>query len=192
LVDVYRANVKRVYAYFGYHVRADVAEELTATTFERVVRFWDSYDSERRVESWIFAIARHVLADHFRREASQPTISLDAEPQLNRLWATARDPLTRRISVETIKQWLMLLNPRQREIVALRYGADLPPRDIARAVGLSEANVHQILSRAVGLLRRELTAERSARNAGPAGGSPGAPDASAMNRLAPPPGAADG
>ena len=44
------------------------------------------------------------------------------------------------------------LNDRQREVLALRFAADLPAAEIARQLGLSEANVHQISSRA---LRRE-------------------------------------
>jgi RNA polymerase sigma factor (sigma-70 family) len=184
--------VKQVYAYFAYYVEADVAEELTATTFERVVRFWDSYDPERGlVRSWILTTARHVLADHFRRRKHDGTVSsLDAEPHLLEARASTRDPLAVRMSVETLKHWLTLLNPRQMEIVALRYGADLTPREIGVALELSEANVHQILSRALRLLREELSAERPVHIAEHA--EPGADqDPRGASRLAPPQGAAD-
>jgi RNA polymerase sigma-70 factor (ECF subfamily) len=45
------------------------------------------------------------------------------------------------------------LPPRQRELIALKYGADMTNRAIARATGLSESNVGTILHRAVEALR---------------------------------------
>jgi RNA polymerase sigma factor (sigma-70 family) len=60
---------------------------------------------------------------------------------------------------------LSQLAPREREVVALRYGADLSTADIARTLGLSEANVLQILSRALRRLRRELEASGVTGNA---------------------------
>ncbi len=48
-----------------------------------------------------------------------------------------------------MKAWLLVLRPREQEVVALRYGADLTTSEIARCLGPSEANVHQIASRAL-------------------------------------------
>jgi RNA polymerase sigma factor (sigma-70 family) len=55
-----------------------------------------------------------------------------------------------------LKHWLGRLSAREREVLALRYGADLPTAEIARALDLSEANVLQISSRALRRLRRAL------------------------------------
>jgi RNA polymerase sigma-70 factor, ECF subfamily len=48
---------------------------------------------------------------------------------------------------------LATLPPRQRELIAMKYGADMTNRAIARATGLSESNVGTILHRAVEDLR---------------------------------------
>lgn len=45
----------------------DIAEELTAETFERVVRFHHSY-TEENVGGWIRAIARNTFINYYRRE----------------------------------------------------------------------------------------------------------------------------
>ena len=45
------------------------------------------------------------------------------------------------------------LRPRERELIALKYGASLTNRAIADVIGLSESNVGTTLSRIVHLLR---------------------------------------
>ena len=47
LQQVYRSNVSSVYAFFSYSVDATTAEDLTAATFERVVRSWRRFDASR-------------------------------------------------------------------------------------------------------------------------------------------------
>ncbi len=71
LRDVYRGNVSAVYAFFTYSVDAGTAEDLTAATFERVVRSWRRYDARRAtVRTWVLVIARNILTDHFAGRAT--------------------------------------------------------------------------------------------------------------------------
>lgn len=51
---------------------------------------------------------------------------------------------------------LSALSDREREILALRYGADLRSPDIATLMGLSVSNVQQITSRSLRRLRAAL------------------------------------
>jgi RNA polymerase sigma-70 factor (ECF subfamily) len=197
LHEVYRGNVSAVYAFFAYSVDATTAEDLTAATFERVVRNWRRYDHRRAsVRTWILVIARNLLADHFRRERYRRGPSFDEHPSLAGWTSEADDPAERCASVDGIKAWLLLLRPREREVLALRYGADLPTGEIARCLALSEANVHQIVSRALRRLRVLLaaahveeseeaevsgTAERDGRRA-PSGTAPGHPRSASRRR----------
>jgi RNA polymerase sigma factor (sigma-70 family) len=167
LQEAYRDNVGSVYAYFAYFVGAGVAEDLTAATFERVVRAWKSFDPQRATErTWIFAIARNILTDHYRRQQHRSGPSLDEQPGLLSELASADDPAARRLSIEAVKDWLSRLAPREREVLALRYGADLSTAEIARALGLSQANVHQIASRALRRLREDAESSEASRTAG--------------------------
>jgi RNA polymerase sigma-70 factor, ECF subfamily len=155
LHDVYRDHVNAVYAFFAYSVSDQVAEELTATTFERVVRHWARFDpSLSSQRTWIMAIARNALVDHFRRSSHRSGPSLDDVPLLLERVASTEDAAERYASVDLVKGWLARLSPREREVLALRYGADLSTADIAASLDLSEANVLQISSRALRRLRR--------------------------------------
>jgi RNA polymerase sigma-70 factor (ECF subfamily) len=164
---VYRKHVSAVYAFFAYSVSHHVAEELTSATFERVVRSWGRFDPARSAQrTWILTIARNLLTDHYRQQRHRVGPSLDEHPELaeSRL-AGGEDLAERHVTSATVKEWLSRLHPREREVLALRYGADLATADIARLLGLSEANVLQISSRALRRLRTELSSEELSGNA---------------------------
>jgi RNA polymerase sigma factor (sigma-70 family) len=158
LLEVYRQNVHAIYAFFSYSVSHETAEDLTAATFERVVKHWSRFDpATSRPRTWILAIARNLLADHFRRQSHRTAISLDEHPALATSLASTSDPLGHALSRDTVRSWLGRLEPREREVLALRFAADLPASDIARHLALSEANVHQIASRALRRLHDQIS-----------------------------------
>jgi RNA polymerase sigma-70 factor (ECF subfamily) len=158
LRKVYRENVGAVYAFLAYSVSRDVAEDLTSATFERVVRAWASFDPSRSsVRAWVLVIARHLLTDHYRRQRHRAGPSLDEHPVILDTLVTPDDATARFIEADTAKSWLGELTQRERDVLALRYGADMTAAEIARALDLSEANVHQVSSRALRRLRTLLT-----------------------------------
>ena len=133
---MYREHVSAVYTFLAYSVPADIAEELTSATFERVVRHWGRFDARRSSQrTWILPIARNLLTDHFRQRRRRLGPSLDEHPELGENIAIRRRPRRAAASVETVKGWLSMLGEREREVVAMRYGADLSTAEIARLVG---------------------------------------------------------
>jgi RNA polymerase sigma factor (sigma-70 family) len=156
---VYREHVSAVYGFFSYSVGPDTAEDLTAATFERVVRSWAQFDPSRSSErTWIFTIARNLLTDHWRWRRHRRGPSIDANPELVESIAGADDPLARSLDRDTLKGWLEQLGEREREVLALRYVADLSVAEIAECLDLSVANVHQICSRSLRRLRSSISA----------------------------------
>ena len=153
---VYRTHVSAVYAFFAYAVGRSTAEDLASAAFERVIRSWSSFDPARGSErTWILAICRNLLTDHHRRQQHRDATSLDEHPALLDTLAGTEVAYTRRLDRDELRGWLAALGDREREILALRYGADLKADDIAELTGLSTANVHQILSRSLRKLRAE-------------------------------------
>ena len=78
---VYDEHVWRVYGFFAYRVgHQDAAEDLTQATFERALRAWSRFDPRRASEStWLLAIARNLLIDHYRRDRSSLTEPIEEE-----------------------------------------------------------------------------------------------------------------
>jgi RNA polymerase sigma-70 factor (ECF subfamily) len=155
---VYRTHVRHVFAYFGYSVTHAVAEDLTSQTFERVIASWDRYDPSRSGErTWILTIAKNILIDHKRREKHRGAVSLDEHPALLDSFAAREDLHSQAVAMASFADWLQDLGDRERQVLALRFAADLAPSDIARLLDLSTANVHQIISRALRRLRTGRT-----------------------------------
>jgi RNA polymerase sigma factor (sigma-70 family) len=163
LSRLYREHVAAVYGFFAYSVREPVAEDLTSATFERVLRSWKAFDPRRGSErGWILAIARNLLVDHYRRQRLRDAVSTDEHPLLLEALATGDEPFVRALAADELRRWLAILGERERQIVALRYAADLPAAEIAEMVGLTAANVHQILSRSLRRLREAAGVTSSA------------------------------
>jgi RNA polymerase sigma-70 factor (ECF subfamily) len=149
--------VDAVYAFFAYSVARPVAEDLTSATFERVIRSWKSYDPRKAgVRTWVLTIARNQLTDHYRRSSHRTARSIDEEPALLEGLAS-EDVVAAVADRDAFRAMLAGTGEREREVLALRYGADLSANEVAELLGLSSANVNQIASRALRRLRQELT-----------------------------------
>jgi RNA polymerase sigma-70 factor (ECF subfamily) len=152
--EIYRLELPRIYNYFRFRVGDDtVAEDLTSETFEKAWRNrWRYRRDLAAFSTWLFTIARHVAQDHYRKKRNdlplEQVTELGASENLEELIEQNAD--LARLSV-----LLSRLGDREKELVALKYGAGLTNRAIARLSGISESNVGTILYRAVQALRSE-------------------------------------
>ena len=151
---LYAAQLPRVYNYFRYRVGdGAVAEDLTSLTFEKAWRARERYRRELGAFStWLFTIARHVAVDHLRR--TREHVPLDRVVGVAGV-DTADALAEHRSDVRRLATLLGALPEREREILALKYGAGLTNRAIARLTGLGESNVGTLLHRTVRKLRAE-------------------------------------
>ncbi len=152
--DVYDHLLPRVFHFFWYRTGNRLtAEELTSITFEKA---WSNREKYRRnlgeFQFWLFGIAQRVAADHFRKR--RPDVPIDAA-NLQSQQNVERE-FESRMDVERLVTLLECLPERERSLVALKYGAELNNREIARQTGLRESNVGTILFRAVNQLREEV------------------------------------
>ena len=151
---VYADQLPRVYNYFRFRVsRSHDVEELTARTFEKAWRARTKYRRDLAgFSTWLFAIARNVLTDHLRTDAvrSRAAALSDATEQL-----TPEGKAIRGSDMERLAMLTAGLADRHKELIALKYGAALSNRMIARVTGLSESNVGTTLQRIVERLRAQ-------------------------------------
>ena len=160
---MYAEHADRLFAFLAYRTGdRGLAEDLLADVFERVLRKRRTFDPRKGSETtWLYAIALNRLRDEHRRAeverramesfvaAPEPEVETP-EDQL-----AARDELTRAMS---------LLNEPEREVLSLRFGADLTVPQIAKVTGQPLTTVEGRLYR--GLRRmRALLAEDAQRAA---------------------------
>jgi RNA polymerase sigma-70 factor (ECF subfamily) len=153
---LFEEHAERLFAFLAYRTGSRaLAEDLVSETFERVLRSRKRFDprlgSERR---WIYTIALNLLRDHARRSATEErvlqTAAAGAPSQEHDAGIAAvehRDELQRALT---------RLNDDEREAIALRFGADLKLRDVARVLGTGESAVEGRIYRGLRKLRDEL------------------------------------
>lgn len=152
---VYVDELPRVFNFFRYRLgnTAD-AEDLTARTFEKA---WQSRHRYRRdvagFATWLLTIARNVAIDHAR--ARRPLVPLADAAAVPSATRSPEEQTLQQSDADRLERLLTRLNPRERELIAFKYGAEMTNRAIARATGLSESNVGTILHRAVETLRAQ-------------------------------------
>jgi RNA polymerase sigma-70 factor (ECF subfamily) len=151
---VYRTELPRIYNFFRYRVGdGPLAEDLTSETFEKAWRNRARYRHDLSAFStWLFTIARRIAIDHYRK----PQVELPLEDFLHLpAELTPEDAAFQQADFARLSVLLTRLEDRDRELVALKYGAGLTNRTIASLTGLSESNVAVILHRVVHTLRQQ-------------------------------------
>jgi RNA polymerase sigma-70 factor, ECF subfamily len=149
---LYQRTFPRVYAYVASMLRdRSAAEEVTAQAFERAYRKRSSYRAGRGTpEAWLFGIARHAALDELRRLKRRAPLEADPE-DLNAL--APEDHAEGIVRRETVRSALATLDPKDRDLVALKFQAGLSNVEIARVLGTSESNVGTKLHRTMEKLR---------------------------------------
>lgn len=150
---LYRRTFPRVYAYVASLLgdRA-AAEDATALAFERAYRKRRRYRPARGSrEAWLFGIARNAALDELRRRKRRAR--LESEPADDAAAPGADELAETALRRETVRAALAELDPRERELVALKFMAGLSNAEVAAVLGVSESNAGTRLHRTVTKLR---------------------------------------
>ena len=150
---LYRRAFPRVYAYVASMLRdRSAAEEVTAQAFERAYRKRSTFRPGRGTpEAWLFGIARNAALDELRRLRRRATLETEPEDFHGTSPEDHAEAIVRR---ETVRAAMATLEPRERDLVALKFHGGLSNQEIAAVLGLSESNVGTRLHRTMEKLRR--------------------------------------
>jgi RNA polymerase sigma-70 factor (ECF subfamily) len=124
------------------------AEDVAMDTMARALREWDKLDPVP--DGWVVTVAVHRAIDLWRRAQRRRRHDNSARTS---------GPTNRTEDDFALRQALVKLPKRQREVVAMRYFLDMSEREIAAALGCSTGSVKQHASRGLAALRRELRDE---------------------------------
>ena len=149
--------IRRVYAYVAYRLGdGPEAEDVTSDVFERAVRYRSSYDPAKGDPiAWVIGIARHAIDDSRARSVPRASEAPDAAMRGD----LEEEVIRRTLLTYAIEQ----LGERDRELVTLRYGADLSAAQIGTLLDLRTNAVEVALHRALDRLRSTLEADEGVR-----------------------------
>lgn len=168
LLALYDTALPQVYGYLLSRCRRrGLAEDLAAETFLAAV------DAVRRADpppvntAWLVGVARHKLADHWRRQAREDRSlrAVAGEPGAGTAGgaptgtgpgtgSAAEDPWDARLDVLLARDTLDRLGPHHRAALTLRYLDDLPVAEVADLLDRTVHATEALLVRARAAFRR--------------------------------------
>ena len=148
---LYRDARDDVFAYTATLLRdSAAAEDVTAQAFERAYKRRSRFDARRGTpRAWLFGIARNAALDELRRRKRVATAELPAPPQRARPGRGGRAGRRARRRPAALGK----LGARDRELIALKYHADLSNAEIAEVARRQRTNAGTLLHRAMNKLR---------------------------------------
>lgn len=148
---LFRDFQRNVYAWIARIVRDPAAaEDLTVEAFWRMYRAHARFDPTGNFGGWARRIATNLSLDHLKKMRRERPLLIEAVAE------PGENPGAQRELREQIARAFEKLSPKLRAVATLALIEEVPPREIAEALGVPEVTVRVRLSRASKILRGEL------------------------------------
>lgn len=152
--ELYRRHVQAVYKYFYNRTWNQYeAEDLTEQTFMAALEGIQQYRENGLFLAWLFSIARRKAADHFRVKAKQASLEIPEDIPVHSDFLNDMIQTERR---KAIADTFNILPESEKELIRLRYVAELSFAEIGRLRHRSEGAVKKALYRIIGRMRKQL------------------------------------
>jgi len=153
--QLYDRYLKQVYRYFLLRLgQQQEAEDLTSQVFLAALEALPTYQHDGHFRAWLFGIARRKLAYALRRR--RPQVRLD---ELGDLPDADETPLTKLVRSEDLNRLVLAfsrLMESDRELLSLRFGAQLSFSEMARLLKRKESAVKMSVYRLLERLEEQL------------------------------------
>ena len=129
-----------------------VADDLSSEVFMRLLDAFHSGRPPDSLRAWLFGVAGHLIADHFRRNARHPQTEL-----ADNLPAESDDPehgAQAAFTTSAVRRALQQLTAEQQQVLVMRFNESRSIADTAILLNKSETAIKQLQFRAVATMRR--------------------------------------
>ena len=146
LLEIYDEALPQVFGYLRPRCGDETtAEDLTAETFLAAVSAIERQSVPQLTTAWLIGVARHKLADHWRRRAREERKLRKVEHETT---DPTDDPWDARIDAAHAQEVLAGLGSHHRAALTLRYLDGLPVPEVARHLGRTVHATEALLVRA--------------------------------------------
>jgi RNA polymerase sigma-70 factor (ECF subfamily) len=143
---------------YRYHLartgQVQEAEDLTAQTFLTALESIHGFRGQGSFAAWLFGIASHKLADHYRRR--RPELPLELAETLHSPNPLPEEAAVQRQEMRRVSRALRLLTPERAEALVLVLFGGLSMAEAAQSLGKSEAAVKMLVHRGLSELKERL------------------------------------
>lgn len=157
LSQVHDAYYSAIFRYIAFRVGdQQVAEDLTSEVFTRLLSaVRDRSAPDNTLRGWLYRVAYFVVADHHRQGYQVEHTTLNETVKAKT--ADPADTISNRQTLDELYQALAELTQDQQEVISLRFGFEMPIKDVAKTMGKSEGAVKQLQARAIAALSRLMS-----------------------------------
>lgn len=158
LVAVHDAYYAPIFRYISFRVgERATAEDLTGEVFTRfLAALRDRSAPQNTLRGWLYGVAARVVSDYHRQHYRAPQVELDES--LASRDAGPAETVEAMLTREDLKQAMRELTEEQQNVIALRFGFDMPIQEVARTMGKTEGAIKQLQARAIAALARKMSA----------------------------------
>ncbi len=137
------------------------AEDVTAETILQVVRDLHRFDGdESSFRSWVFTIAHHRMIDASRKSDARPSDATeDHVIEKQAPSSTFEDHAIAHLGPAELDHLLCATTPDQRDVLLLRYVADLSLHEVAEVIGKEYNATKALHRRGLDALRAHVTSD---------------------------------
>ncbi len=161
---LYEHYFDRIYRYVSFKLRDPIeAEDITGEVFLKMLESIHSFKWRGfPFSSWLFRIAHNLVVDHFRKRGKRATVPLDAMPAAAGAYSWDVDGhIDLKLTMGEVYGAMEGLTDLQREVISLRFAADLSVAETALAVGRNQNAVKALQHAGLKKLRNILDDEPS-------------------------------
>ena len=154
LVEAYQGQVYRLVLHMGLSP-AD-AEEAAQEAFIAAWKGLPRFRGDSRFSTWLYQLATHAAIDLIRREKKYRDNTDIEDAVLTDSGDSPQEVVEKQEKQSAVQTALQTLTPQAREILLLRYQAELGYEEIGTALGLPNGTVKSRINRAKAQLREAL------------------------------------
>ncbi|NLY80779.1 MAG: sigma-70 family RNA polymerase sigma factor [Lysinibacillus sp.] len=164
LYDEYHQDV---FQFLIYLVKdRSVAEDLSHEVYVRVLRSYERFEGKSSEKTWLFAIAKNVAIDYFRKNAVRKSRSFTAfDWETEQLVSPTKSPeafIELNDEMRELLEALEKCSGDQKMVIIMRYFQELSIAETASILNWTEGKVKTTQHRAIKQLRALLSKEKEA------------------------------
>ncbi|MAT99908.1 MAG: RNA polymerase subunit sigma-70 [Anaerolineaceae bacterium] len=156
LAQVHEQYYDAIYRYVAYRVNdLQTAEDLTSEVFIRFLHAIQQKNApQKTIRGWLFGAASLILKEHYRQKKKAQLTELDDAMADD--WIEPTKKLEAREKKQALHQAIADLTEDQQQVLALRFGYEMPVREVAETMNKSEGSVKMLQVRAIAALTRMM------------------------------------
>jgi RNA polymerase sigma-70 factor, ECF subfamily len=156
VASLYEQYYDRIVRYIFVRINdRSEAENLGGDVFLRALQSFGSFRGRtEQMRAWLFKIAHNAVVDYLRKMGKRRDVSIDEIEIADRL--NLDELAEENLQVGKLSKALQRLTPAQREVIGLRFFAELSSDEVGKILGKNSGAVREMQRAAIETLRKEM------------------------------------